>query len=76
MHCEHKTEAELDLCNRCTAYARIARDAKALVESRKVYVSKLLTPHDGMEQALAVMTEKLARLEDSVKFADLAKLWD
>lgn len=76
MNCEHKTSEEYDLCNRCTTFARIARDAKALIEARKVYVSKLLTPHDGMDVALAMMTEKLVRLEESVKFADNAKLWD
>jgi len=76
MNCEHKTEEEYGVCNRCTTFARIARDAKALIESRKVYVSKLLTPHDGLEGALAVMTEKLTKLEESVKFADNMKLWD
>lgn len=74
--CDHKTEEEVGICNRCKGFARIARDAKAMLEARAVYLSRLLTPHLGLDEAQAVMTEKVKRLEESVKFADLAQLWE
>lgn len=76
MACEHKTEQEYDLCNRCTGFARIARDAKALLVARKTYLDRLLIPGADLDSAQEVMKEKTKRLEESVKFADDAKLWD
>lgn len=75
-HCEHKTEEEYSICNRCTAFARIARNAKALLEARKACLDALLLTPERVVEARDAMNERLKRLEDSVAFADQAKLWE
>jgi hypothetical protein len=74
--CEHKTEAEYGICNRCKSFARIARDAKAVLEARKAYMDQLLIDPKASDPAQEALQERLKRLEESVKFADMAKLWD
>jgi hypothetical protein len=74
--CEHKTEGEYAICNRCTAFERISRDAKALLVARRVYLDCLLVPGtdlDGAQEDMRILTE---RLEASVKLADVGNLWD
>jgi len=74
--CDHKTEEEVGICNRCKSFARIARDAKAMLDARKVYMDKLLVDPKGSDAAQYELQDRVKRLEESVKFADLAKLWE
>jgi hypothetical protein len=74
--CEHKTEEEYGICNRCTAFARIARDAKAMLSTRKAYMDLLLVDPKATDELQYQLTEKVKRLEESVKFADMANLWE
>jgi len=74
--CEHKTEEEYGICNRCTSFARIARDAKAMLQARKAYMDQLLVDPKMSDQAQCRMQEMVKRLEESVKFADMANLWE
>lgn len=75
--CEHKTEEEYGICTRCSTFARIAKEAKGMIEARKVYLDRLLLGNKaGLDEAQVVMTERVKRLEDEIRVADLANLWD
>ena len=74
--CDHKTEEEYGVCNRCKAFARIARDAKAFLEARKTCLDALLLEPEKVGSLRDAVGERLRRLEDSVGFAEQAKLWD
>lgn len=74
--CEHKTEAEYGVCNRCQTFARIAKNARILLQKRKVYLDNLLAPSPKMDEAQIEMHEALRNLERSVEFADQSNLWD
>jgi len=74
--CEHKTEEEYSICNRCTGFARIARDAKAMLEARQAFMDQLLVNPKMSDEKQEDLQEKIKRLERSVKFADDAKLWE
>lgn len=74
--CDHKTEEEFGICNRCKSFARIARDAKAMLEARKAYLDQLLIDPKASDPAQYELQERIKRLEESVKFANDAKLWE
>lgn len=74
--CEHKTEEEYGVCNRCTAFARIAKDAKRMIEKRKAYMEQLLISAAASDEAQYELGDAVKELERSVKFADDANLWD
>jgi len=74
--CEHKTEEEYGVCNRCTQFATIAKQSKALLDARAVYLSHLLGDRDKLDAAQEKMNAALQRLEESVKLATLSNLWD
>lgn len=74
--CEHKTEEEYGICNRCTTFARIARDAKAMLEARKAFMNQLLSDPKASDPAQNELQERIKRLEESVQFATDAKLWE
>lgn len=74
--CDHKTEAEVGICNRCTSFARIARDAKAMLKARKAFMDQLLADPKASDPAQQELHERIQRLEQSVKFADDARLWE
>ena len=73
--CEHKSEGEYAICNRCTTFESIARDARAVVLARVAFLNSVLlkTPSD---EAQVVMQDAVKRLEKSVAFADSANLWE
>jgi len=74
--CEHKTEEEYGICTRCTSFARIARDAKAMLQARKAYMDQLLVDPKMSDEKQYELQEKVKRLEQSVKLADDANLWE
>lgn len=74
--CEHKTEEEYGICNRCTSFARIARDAKAMLDARKAYMDQLLVDPKMSDEKQYELQEKVKRLEQSVKFATDSNLWE
>jgi uncharacterized protein YlaN (UPF0358 family) len=74
--CDHKTEAEYGVCNRCRQFAVIARNARILLQKRKVYLDNLLVPSAKLDQAQMAMQEALQNLERSVDFATQSSLWD
>jgi len=74
--CEHKTEEEYGLCNRCRAFERIARDARKLLQVRRTYLDALLVPSAPRDEMQEALSEATKRLEESVKFAEDHKLWD
>ena len=74
--CDHKTEEEYGVCNRCIAFGRIARDAKAMLQARKAYMDQLLVDPKASDEAQYELQERVKRLEESVKFADQANLWE
>lgn len=77
MKCDHKTEAEYGVCNRCQTFAVIAKGARALLQKRKVYLDNLLLgPLAKQDQAQHEMQEALRTLERAVDFADQSNLWD
>lgn len=74
--CDHKTSEEYGICNRCSAFARIARNAKAMLEARQAYMNQLLIDPKASDEAQQQLQERVKRLEESVKFADDARLWE
>jgi hypothetical protein len=74
--CEHKTEEEYGICNRCTSFARIARNAKAMLDARKAFLNQLLVDPKASDDAQNELQERIKRLEESVKVATDAKLWE
>lgn len=74
--CDHKTEAEYGVCNRCQVFARIAKNARILLQKRKLYLDNLLMPSVKQDKAQMEMHEALRDLERSVEFADQSNLWD
>lgn len=74
--CDHKTEEEYGICNRCTVFGRIARDAKAMLEARKAYMDQLLVDPKASDEMQYQLQEKVKRLEESVKFANDSNLWE
>lgn len=74
--CDHKTSEEYGICNRCSSFARIARNAKAMLEARQAYMNQLLIDPKASDEAQQQLQERVKRLEESVKFADDARLWE
>jgi hypothetical protein len=76
MICDHKTQEEYAVCNRCTAFATIAKGARVLLQARKALMDCLLESPNRMDEFQGKVQEAVRLLEKSVKFADDAKLWD
>lgn len=74
--CDHKTEAEYGLCNRCQAFAVIARNAKIMLEKRKAYMAILLVDAAASDPAQTELQEAIKDLEQSVDFATQSNLWE
>lgn len=74
--CEHKTEAEYGVCNRCQAFKTIAKNAKVMLEKRKVYMELLLTIPECSDTAQMELHDAVKDLEHSVDFATQSNLWD
>lgn len=76
MKCEHKTEGEYAVCNRCTAFERIARDARLMLQARKKYMDLLLVAPTDSDEAQVALQDAVKDLERSVDFATHSNLWD
>lgn len=76
MNCDHKTEEEYGVCNRCTAFRNIAHSAKRMLDARKKYMDQLLVDPSSADEAQYALHETIKLLEQSVNLATLAKLWD
>jgi hypothetical protein len=76
MKCEHKTEAEYGVCNRCTAFARIAKNARIMLQKRKTYMDLLLVSPAWSNTAQYELQDAVENLERSVDFATQSNLWD
>lgn len=74
--CDHKTEAEYGVCNRCTVFAKIAVSAKKMLQARRMYMDGLLTPMGDIDELQYSLQDRVKDLEREVKFATDANLWD
>lgn len=74
--CDHKTEAEYGICNRCQAFARIAKNARIMLEKRKKYMDQLLVDPKASDPAQMELHDAIKDLERSVDFATQSSLWD
>ena len=74
--CDHKTQEEYRVCNQCSQFATIARETKALLDARKIYLDHLLGDRSQLDSAQEKMNKALERLEASVRMATLSNLWE
>lgn len=74
--CEHKTEAEYGVCNRCTTFANIARAAKRMLDARNKYMGLLLASPTDSDEAQYDLQNRVKELEAAVRMADLGNLWN
>jgi fructose-1,6-bisphosphatase/sedoheptulose 1,7-bisphosphatase-like protein len=74
--CDHKTEVEYGVCNRCQAFAVIARNARLMLQARKRYMDQLLVDPRASDEAQMEMQDRVQNLERSVDFATQSNLWD
>jgi hypothetical protein len=70
---KHETQEEYAHCNKVTLFEIIAKNAKAVVDGRRKLMSLMGTgkPWDDQQK---VVQENVARLEASVKDAEIASL--
>lgn len=73
--CEHKTEEETAVCNRCTAFRNIAYAAKKMLDARKTYMDQLIIDPRTSDEAQEILQNRVKELERLVKWATDAKLW-
>jgi hypothetical protein len=76
MQCDHKTEAEYGVCNRCQAFAKIAQNARLMLQARKHYMDVLLVDASASDGAQMILQDAVKNLEASVDFATQSNLWD
>jgi hypothetical protein len=76
MPCEHKTEVEYGVCNRCQTFARIAKNARLMLQARKRYMDILLVSAVDSDEAHMALQDAVKNLERSVDFATQSNLWD
>lgn len=76
MNCDHKTEAEYGVCNRCQAFSVIARNARLMLQKRKEYMDVLLVDASASDEAQMALQDAVKNLERSVDFATQSNLWD
>ena len=76
MNCDHKTETEYGVCNRCQAFAVIARNARLMLQKRKEYMDVLLVDASASDEAQMALQDAVKNLERSVDFATQSNLWD
>lgn len=74
--CDHKTEAEYGVCDRCRTFAVIARNARKMLQARKKYMAVLLVDASASDPAQEALREAVKDLERSVDFATQSNLWD
>jgi hypothetical protein len=74
--CEHKTEEELAICNRCLAFARIARASKRMLDARKAFMDQLLIDPKASDGLQYELQDRVKDLEREVKFATDHNLWE
>lgn len=74
--CDHKTEAELGVCNRCQTFMTIAKNAKVMLEKRRIYMDALLADPKTSDEAQYALGDAIKDLERSVDFATQSNLWD
>ncbi len=74
--CDHKTEAEYGICNRCQTFAKIALNARLMLLARKRYMDLLLATPEASDEAQYALQDAVKRLESSVDFATQSSLWD
>lgn len=74
--CDHKTETEYGICNRCTAFTRIAKNARLMLQARKKYMDVLLVDASASDEAQMALQDAIKDLERSVDFATQMSLWD
>lgn len=74
--CEHKTEEEYGVCNRCSAMRRIAVCAKKMLDARKEYMAQLLVSAKDADELQYSLQDRVKDLEREVNEASILGLWD
>lgn len=74
--CDHKTEEEYGVCNRCQAFAKIAKNAHLMLQARKKYMDQLLADPKASDAAQMALQDAVKDLERSVDSATQSNLWD
>jgi len=75
--CVHGTAQAAVRCRPCELLRRVAEHAKGLMEARQVYLERLRAGYfAGLDEAQAVLNERTRMLEEEIKAADEANLWE